>query len=216
MSDVSQRSSFALRRLTADERAYKRVMWAIAAGICAFGMAQCGWALTIGSRQLLKDGLDWGYDVALYGIAALVLGRGAWIERMSAFAVAAILAAAGLHTLFDLWSKVDDPRPIEIATIAFSAVSATLAAYLVAGAQWRFRDSPNPLMQATWLSSRNDAIATTLASVLIMLVRLAPVRWPEYLSDLILAGLNFQATWAIFQAERRRMTGRPAEANRFA
>jgi len=82
-------------------------------------------------------------------------------------------------------------------------VSATVIAYLVLGAQWRFRDNPNPLIQATWLSSRNDAISTTFASLLIMLLRLAPVRWPEYVSDLIFAGLSFQATWAILQAERR-------------
>jgi hypothetical protein len=39
--------------------------------------------------------------------------------------------------------------------------------------------------------------------MLVMLLRLAPVRWPEYVSDLIFAGLSFQATWAILKAERR-------------
>ena len=63
---------------------------------------QCGWAPAIGSRQLLKDGLDWGYDIVLTGIAAFVFGRGVWIERVSAFVIAMILAVAGLHTLYDL------------------------------------------------------------------------------------------------------------------
>ena len=203
MDDLKSRARFALRALTPEGRTYKRVMWAIATGILLFATIQCGWALAIGSRQLLKDGLDWGYDVALNGIAALVFGRGVWVERVSAFVIAMILAVAGVHSLYDLWDKINNPRPIEITTIAFSAVSATGIAYLVLGAQWRFRDNPNPLIQATWLSSRNDAISTTFASLLIMLLRLAPVRWPEFVSDLIFAGLSFQATWAILKAERR-------------
>jgi len=203
MDAPKPRARFALRVLTPEGRTYKRVMGAIATGILVFAAIQCGWALAIGSRQLLKDGLDWGYDVLLNGIAAFVFGRGAWVERASAFVIAMILAVAGLHTLYDLWDKINNPRPIEITTIAFSAVSATVITYVVVGALWRFRDNPNPLIQATWLSSRNDALSTTLASVLIMLVRLAPVRWPEYVSDLVFAALSFQATWAILKAERR-------------
>ena len=187
--------------------AYKRSIWIIALGILALGILQCAWALSIGSRQLLKDGLDWAYDVALYGIAAFVFGRGATVERLSAGVIAAILAVAGLHTLYDLWDKIVTPRPIEILTIGFSATSAIVIAYLVVGALWRFRGHDNPLIRATWLSSRNDAISVTFASGLVVLLRLAPVRWPEYVADLVFAGLNFQATWAILQAERRSLNG---------
>src|SRR5215213_5805274 len=141
-------------------RAYKRALWMITGGILAFGALQSGWALAIGSRQLLKDGLDWAYDVILYGIAAFVFGRGVRIERMSAFGIALVLAVAGLHTLYDLWDKIANPRSIEIATITFSAVTTIAIAYLVIGALWRFRRNPNPLIRATWLSSRNDAVST--------------------------------------------------------
>jgi Co/Zn/Cd efflux system component len=189
--------------LDAEGRAYRRVIWTIAGGILAFGALQSGWALAIGSRQLLKDGLDWAYDVILYGIAAFVFGRGVRIERMSAFGIALVLAVAGLHTLYDLWDKIANPRPIEIATITFSAVTAIAIAYLVIGALWRFRRNPNPLIRATWLSSRNDAVSTTFAAFIVMATRLAPVRWPEYAADLAFAGLSFQATWAILRAEWR-------------
>src|SRR4051812_49108733 len=200
--------------LDAEGRAYRRVIWTIAGGILAFGALQSGWALAVGSRQLLKDGLDWVYDVALYGIAAFVYGRGVQVERWAAFGIALILAVAGLHTLYDLWDKVAVPRPIEVTTITFSAVTAVLIAYLVVGALWRFRRNPNPLIQATWLSSRNDAVSTTFAALIIVAVRLAPVRWPEYAADLVFAGLSFQATWAIAQAERRDERARPAKTPR--
>ena len=40
-----------------------------------FAIAVVAWALATGNAQLFKDGVDWVYDVALYGIAALVFGR---------------------------------------------------------------------------------------------------------------------------------------------
>ena len=202
----------ALLPLDAMGRAYKRTIWIIAVGILGFGALQCAWALSIGSRQLLKDGLDWGYDVALYGIAAFVFGRGATVERLSAMVIAAILAVAGLHTLYDLWDKVVTPRPIEILTIGFSAATAIVIAYLVVGALWRFRRHGNPLIRATWLSSRNDAVSTTLFALLVMATRVAPVRWPEYVLDVVVAAISFQATYAIIQAERRdRRSSSPRE-----
>ena len=99
----------ARRPLDPDDRAYKRAIWAIAGGILVFAVLQCLWALSLGSRQLLKDGLDWAYDVVLYGIAAFVFGRGIRAERLSALAIAVILWIGGLHTLYDLWVMIVDP-----------------------------------------------------------------------------------------------------------
>lgn len=192
-----------LRPLDATERSYRRTIWAIAVGILAFATLQCLWALSIGSRQLLKDGLDWGYDVVLYGIAALVFGRGERLERASALGVGAIIGFAGLHTLYDLWDKIVAPRPIEMLTIGFSAASTVMIALLMLRALWPFRASENPLIQATWLSTRNAVIATGFFVTLTVTVRLAPVRWPEYALDLAFAALNFQATFKILRTEWR-------------
>lgn len=189
--------------LDPEGRAYARRIWAIALGILVFAAGQCAWALAIDSRQLLKDGLDWAYDVALYGLAAFVFGRSAQAERATALLIAAILGLAGLHTLYDLWDKVANPRPIDPLTLGFSAASAILIAFLVVGLLWRFRGSANPLIQATWLTSRNDALATLIGAMLILAARLSPVRWPEYALDLVYAGMSFQATAAIVRAEWR-------------
>jgi Co/Zn/Cd efflux system component len=196
--------------LDPEGRAYKRRIWAVAAGILAFLTVQCGWALAIGSRQLFKDGTDWIYDVVLYAIAAFVFGRGAGVERASALAIAAVLGVAGVHTLYDLWDKVTTPRPIEVLTLGFSAAGAIVISYLVIGALWRFRGNDNPLIRATWLSSRNEAISTTLFALVTLATRVAPVRWPEYVLDLVGAAINFQASFAIVRAERR--DRRPAQA----
>ncbi len=62
-------------------RAYKRAIWGIAGGILIFAACQAVWAMSLGSRQLLKDALDWGYDVVIYALAAVVFGRGVRAEQ---------------------------------------------------------------------------------------------------------------------------------------
>ena len=184
-------------------RAYTLTIWGIALGILIQAVATVAWGLAIGNAQLFKDGVDWVYDVALYGIAAIVFGRDARIERLAAVAIGAVMAVAGLHTLYDLWDKVVRPRPIEVWTLGFAAASAIVIAFLVVGALWRFRREENPVIKATWLSSRNDTISTTGFALVGLAARVAPVRWPEYLFDLVVAGICFQATWAIWRSLRR-------------
>lgn len=194
------------------DRAYRLTIWGIALGILVFAGNVVLWALAIGNTQLLKDGIDWIYDVALYGIAALVFGRDARAERLAALGIGAVMAVAGLHTLYDLYDKIAQPRPIEAFVLGFSAASAILIAYLIIGVLFRFRAEPNPVIKATWLSSRNDAISTTGLALVGLATRLAPVRWPEYLFDLFIAGLCFQAAYAIWRATWR--TRQPALHNK--
>ena len=191
----------------AEHRAYRLVITAIAGGIFALMAAQVAWALAIGNRQLLKDGVDWIYDALLYGLAAAVFGRGDRAEKVSALAIAAIMAAAGASTIYDLYDKIVDPRPIDTLVLGFSAVSAIVVAILVVGALWRFRRSQNALIQATWLSSRNDVIKTVFYSALGFLARVWPERWPEYLLDVFSIYLCFQATWVITAQARRAARG---------
>jgi Co/Zn/Cd efflux system component len=189
-------------------RAYTLTIWGIALGILVFATGVVVWALAVGNAQLFKDGVDWVYDVALYGIAAIVFGRDARAERLAAMAIGTVMAVAGLHTLYDLAAKIVTPRPIEVWALGFSAGSAVVIAVLIVGVLWRFRGEDNPVIKATWLSSRNDVISTTGFALLGLAARVAPVRWPEYVFDVFVAGLCFQASWAIWRSLRTK----PAEA----
>lgn len=183
--------------------AYKRTIWAISLGILVFAAGQAMWALSLGSRQLFKDALDWGYDVVIYALAAVVFGRGVRAEQLAALAIAAILAAAGLHTLYDLWDKIVEPRPIEPFTIGFSAASATIIGYVILFALLRFRRDENPLVRATWVSTRNAVIMTTIFAAATWATRMAASRGPEYALDVLSAALLFQAAGAIWLATMR-------------
>ena len=193
-------------------RAFTRVIWSIALGLLVFASAQTGVALAIGNAHLFKDGVDWIYDVLLYGLAALVFGRGARAERASALFIAAVMAAAGVHTLWDLADKIARPRPIEPLVFGFSAVSAVDIAVAIVVALWRFRASANPLIEATWLSSRNDVLKTVFYVGLGFAARVAPQRWPEYALDVIMAGVLFQASYRIVARALR--DARAARENR--
>ena len=181
----------------ADDSRYPRTIWLIAGGIFLFAACVVAVAWAQGNRQLLKDGLDWGYDVAIYGVAAAVFGRGLRAERLGAQAVAAIWLVAGLHTLYDLWDKFADPRPIEPWALSFSALSAVVIAVILVAVLFGFRRSANDVVMATWISSRNDVVATTVYSSVSLAARLFPLRWPEYSLDLFSAALAFQAAAAI-------------------
>jgi len=191
--------------VTADQsaRAYRRTIWLIAGGICLFAAGDGALALHLESRQLLKDALDWGYDVAIYALAAFVFGRSARAEQASALAIAAILAAAALHTLYDLADKIANPRPLEPFVIGFSAITAAGVGYVILLALLRFRRDENPLVRATWVSTRNAVIATTVFAGATWATRTASVRWPEYALDVFGAVLLIQGAGAIVLATMR-------------
>ncbi len=193
-------------------RAYRLTIWGIALGISVFAAGTVAWALQLDNNQLFKDGVDWVYDVALYGIAALVFGRDERAERLAAFGIGGVMAVAGLHTLYDLWDKILRPRPIEVWALEFSAASAIAIVVLIVGVLWRFRREQNPVIKATWLSSRNDVISTTGFALVGLLARVLPVRWPEYLFDVVVACICFQASWAIWKAARPNVRNKAATA----
>lgn len=206
VGDASWRGRFAL------------VLWTIPAVILTLEIFTVVWALRINAPQLFKDGVDWSYDVALYGMVAVLFGRGPRWERIGAGFVGVVMFVAGVHTLWDLWDKIVAPRAIEPFLLTFSAGSAILVALGIVAAILPFRRYDNPVVLATWLSSRNDAISTTLYSLLNLGARAIPdMRWPEWGLDLFAAALAFQATWAVAASllrERRRAAGAVAPAGK--
>ncbi|MDB5571937.1 MAG: hypothetical protein JWN93_3120 [Hyphomicrobiales bacterium] len=195
-----------------EARAFTRAIWFVALGIALFAAGQIAVALSLGNLTLFKDGVDWIYDVLLYGLAAIVFGRGETAEKSSALVIALIMATAGAHTLWDLADKIANPRPIEALVFGFSAASAVVIAILVVAALWRFRASENALIAATWLASRNDIVKTTIYVGLGFGARVYPQRWPEYALDVFVAGLLFQSAWSILAKALRERRGVKAAA----
>lgn len=178
-------------------RSFVRRMWGIAAGVTALASGTVIYAALHNLPQLFRDGLDWGYDIVFYVMGAVLYGRGKRVEQAGAFFLAGVMAVAGLHTVYDLWDKVLNPRPIEPVALGFSAVTAAGFGFVVVWLLLPFRQSRNPLIEATWLSARNTMISTAAYSGVNFVARLATSRAVEYGLDVFAAGLSFQAAYVI-------------------
>ena len=185
-----------------EERGYLVTIRAIAVGIFLFAAGEVAYAAAIGSGFLVKDGLDWIYDVLLYGMAAIVFGRGPRAERIAALVGAGIMLVSIGETVSDMVIKIIAPRQVEPLLLGFSAVSTIAIVLMVVAALLRFRTSRNPLVEATWLSARNGAIFATLYAVFQFAARLAPMRAPELALDAFTILLTLQAIYVIIRDVR--------------
>ncbi|WP_018260282.1 cation transporter [Methylobacterium sp. WSM2598] len=185
-------------------RAYTRTVWVIAIGTLAVAVAQGAYALAIGSDSLLDESRGFGFDIVLNAVAALVFGRGERVERLSALLVAAIMAASGAQSLLDGWRDLTSPDKTSTGLVALSLASSLSVSALAAAALSRFRDDPNPLIEATWLNARNDAVSNALIGAVSFGSFLASASWVDCGLDLMAAFLSFQAAGAILLASLRR------------
>ena len=192
-----------------EARAFNRTVRGVALGVLVVALALVGLALALDDERPLRDGIDWIYDVLLYGFAALAFGRGAIIQKLAALTIAVVLAFASAHTLWRLADKIANPRNVEPTIFGGLALASVVVALLILLALWRFRASENALIQAVWLTARNYAIKAACDVGLGFSAGLSPQRWPEYALDVLVAGLLFQATYKIVD---KALHGKRAEA----
>lgn len=180
-----------------EARAYRRIVWGLAALVLAIGAGEVIAALRAQSRFLLRDGLEWGWDVAIFGLAAVSFGRGPRVERMAGFVLAALLVGVGLETLWQIAWTIADPPTIEPEAVTISAALIVAQSWFVVWLLMRFRGSRNPVIEATWLSSRNDAITGSLYALVTLGARLAPSIWPQVAVDGLAMVLALRAGWDV-------------------
>lgn len=185
-----------------EARKYVITIRVIAIGILLFAAGEVAYAVAIGSGFLVKDGLDWIYDVLLYGMAAIIFGHGARAERIAALVGAAIMFVSIGETIYDMVIKIVAPRQVEPLLLGFSAVSTIAIVLLVVASLLPFRTSRNPLIEATWLSARNDAVFATLYALFQFAARMAPMRGPELVLDAVTIALTLQAIYVIIRDVR--------------
>jgi Co/Zn/Cd efflux system component len=186
-----------------EHRSYRLTIIAIAASVLAICASETLYGLALDSRFLIRDGLEWGYDVAIYVLAAATFGHGPTAERRAALGVALVLLFAGGMTSFQIWRTFSDPPQVEAFSITLSGTLIILEAFAVAGALWRFRRSDNPVIVATWLSARNDVASSTLYALVMMGARFTPMRWPQMGVDAVTVFLCWQAAWRILSDLRK-------------
>lgn len=197
-----------------ESRAYSRAVLIIVAVLGGLTLSQSAYALAIGNRFLLKDALDWGYDVVLWLVALACFGRGMRAEHLAACFVGVVLFVAGCHTAYDLWDKIATGRRPELWVAGWSSFTMVAYCLLLLVLVWRFRRSDNALIAATWFSSRNAIVITLCFAAMSLFARTRATQGLEIALDLLAIELSFQACWAIFsklRKERRASDGQVAE-----
>ena len=179
---------------------YRRWIWCIAAGLLVIALVQAACAQAIGAQEMLKDARGFGWDIALYVIAALRFGRGTWAERISTLLVGALLAGSGIEALADLWTSLGHPEDTSATETLLSDAFALAAPGLAAAVLFRFRRAADPLVTASWLNARNDLLAAVLTSACDLTGHATSLRWPGYALDLIGVILSFQAAAIVLRS----------------
>lgn len=160
-------------------------------------------ASAIGSVSLFADSVDFLEDAS---VNLLILAALTWAAKNRArvgMALAIILLAPALATLWTAWQKFNipvAPAPVPLSLAGLGALTINLTcAFLLA----RHRHHRGSLTKAAFLSARNDAMAN-VAIVLAGLVTALVWRsaWPDLIVGLAIAVMNADAAREVWSAAR--------------
>jgi Co/Zn/Cd efflux system component len=191
-----------MMEMSASDRSLRRVT-AIVAGLNLgyFGI-EFAVALAIGSVSLFADSIDFLEDASINLLILLALGLGARTRARVGMALAAILLAPGLATLWMAWRKVSLPVPPDPMPLSLAGAGALIVNLACALLLARFRHQGSSLTKAAFLSARNDVFAN-VAVVAAGLVTAATLSaWPDLVVGLAIAAVNADAAREVWEAAR--------------
>ena len=116
---------------------------------------------------------------------------------MAGAILAALLVGVGVETGWQVAWTIADPPAIEAEAVTVSAALIVAQSWFVVWLLARFRGSRNPVIEATWLSSRNDAITGSLYALVTLGARLVPSIWPQVAVDGLAMVLALRAGWDV-------------------
>src|SRR3984893_10787345 len=159
-------------------------------------------ALTIGSVSLFADSIDFLEDAAVNGLILVVLRWNAERRAMVGMALAAVLFAPAVATLWTAWQKLQlpvPPAPVPLTLAGFGALAINLyCAFRLA----RFRTHGGSLTRAAFLSARNDALANVAIIAAGVATAATLSSWPDLMVGLGIFTLNLDAARQVYSAAR--------------
>lgn len=160
-------------------------------------------ATSIGSVSLFADSVDFLEDASINLLILAALGWSARSRARVGMALAAILLAPGLATLWTAWEKLSAPVAPAALPLSLAGLGALFVNVACAFMLARFRRHGGSLTRAAFLSARNDAFA----NVAIIAAGLATAflwrsAWPDLVVGLAIAALNADAAREVLEAAR--------------
>jgi hypothetical protein len=171
-------------------------LWLAALAALLFCAGECVYGYWTGSGDVVKGGEQWLYDVLIYGLAAVSLGRTRSIERGVAFLLLTIFIFGGFDGMRDVWAAVHDPAAENNEPLA-SDVFDISGCVFEAMALIPLRASRNPVLEATWLSARNSVLASVASAVVAVVCHAFTMSWPRIAVIALESLLAFQAAFVV-------------------
>jgi Co/Zn/Cd efflux system component len=161
-------------------------------------------ALAIGSVALFADSVDFLEDASVNLLILAALGWSAHRRATLGMALAALLLAPALATLWTAWDKFGQPvapDPLALSLVGLGALAINLACALMLA---RFRRQGGSLTRAAFLSARNDAFANiAIIAAGLVTAFLWRTAWPDLIVGLGIAALNADAAREVWRAARQ-------------
>jgi Co/Zn/Cd efflux system component len=161
-------------------------------------------ARTIGSVSLFADSIDFLEDASVNLLILLAIGWTAANRARLGMALALILLAPGLATLWTIWAKLASPltpEPIALTVTGIGALAVNLfCAFLLAA----YRNHRGSLTRAAFLSARNDAVANVAIIVAgLWTAFIWASLWPDLIVGIGIAIMNADAAREVWAAARQ-------------
>ena len=193
------------------ETSLRRAVLVVALLNFGYFFVEFGVAKTIGSVSLFADSIDFLEDTSINILILIALGWSARRRSMVGMALAAILLAPGVFTLWTAWEKFIAPSPPDAMLLSLTgggalAVNLFCAFYLV-----RFRKAGDSLTKAAFLSARNDAFANVaiIGAGFVTAATLSP--WPDLVVGLGIFLINLDAAKDVYTAAKKERRDASAE-----
>ncbi|HET6622009.1 MAG TPA: cation transporter [Dongiaceae bacterium] len=168
----------------------------------SYFLLEFGAAILIGSVSLFADSIDFLEDTSVNILILLALGWSLQARSRVGMALALILLAPGLATLWSLWQKINapvPPEPVTLSLVGAGALAINLTCALILA---RFRKASGSLTKAAFLSARNDAFANIAIIAAGLATALTNSAWPDVIVGLGIAAMNATAAKEVWQAAR--------------
>jgi Co/Zn/Cd efflux system component len=181
---------------------YTRSLWLIMLVALLLCIGEMTYGYLVSSREVLKSGAEWFYDVSFYGLAAISFGRSRLIEQRAAFALAAILATGGVQSVYEVWHGIVYPVNEKMDELTISAIIDVMGDFAEATLLFQFRGSHDPVVEATWLSARNSILTSALGGAVTLISKNFSAHWPQIVVDALGAFLAFQVAFVVVKEAR--------------
>ena len=188
----------------------RRAVAAVAALNLAYFGVEFLVALSIGSVSLFADSIDFLEDTAVNVLILFALGWSARKRSAVGMALAAILLAPGIATIWTAWQKFNlpvPPAPLPLSLAGLGALVVNLiCAFLLAG----YRSHAGSLSRAAFLSARNDAFANIAIIIAGFITAMTLSPWPDLVVGLGIFLINLDAAREVFVAAKNERTSAKA------